>query len=369
MAGPDHLPVYLTNRCNLACSYCYVAVNQGPPARLDFEGLARAIDEFLGADPADKKITFLGGEPFLDFELMARAARYVRDKAGDAVVMQTFTNGTLLTPERHETLRGLGVHVNISLDGKSEVNDLHRVFHGDKEGRRSVLREALERLEGLPKDNLGVSLVFTSGTVDRLLENVDYFYRLGFPRITFTPELYERWPEDKLKTLGVVLAGFRRYYHKILAGGARPFQIQILFSVLENHPRNLAGERWWHRCHNVTLGPDGEYYACDKALSFPVGRAASQRTGGAGRGLDARARDEHYARAIAYIEERGWGGEEYFCPMGPYFYSEIAGEDPEARLENFHRVSKIFSDALLGLIEDNKALPAFRRLYEDLRVV
>jgi len=26
---PNNLAVYLSNRCNLACRYCYVAVNQG----------------------------------------------------------------------------------------------------------------------------------------------------------------------------------------------------------------------------------------------------------------------------------------------------------------------------------------------------
>lgn len=363
MGGPDHLPVYLTNRCNLACSYCYVAVNQGPPARLDLHGLKGALDEFLSGEGAPrKKVTFLGGEPFLDFELMAAAARHVRERFGDEPVLQTFTNGTLLTPERYRTLSELGVHVTISIDGKREVNDAKRVFHG-RGG--SVLDEVLRRLEGLPLGNLGASLVFTAENVDRLLSGVDYFQRMGFGRITFTPELYETWTEEKVAVLEATLRGFRRYYRKILDGGARPFVIPILFAVLENEGK---GEGWWHDCHNVTLGPDAKYYACDKALTFPIGKAAGQRVGGVADGQDWGARAAHYRRAIDYIDSRGLGEGLHFCPMGPFFYSEIAGEDPEPRLRSFARVSRAFSEGLLALIAENREHPAFRDLYVHAHV-
>jgi sulfatase maturation enzyme AslB (radical SAM superfamily) len=365
---PDHLPIYLTNRCNLACSYCYVAVNQGPTQKLDFAGLQVVLDQFLGTDVPNKKVTFLGGEPFLDFELLSRTAEYIRDKVGweDQVVLQTFTNGTLLTPEKLAECNRLGIHVNISLDGKAEINDKHRKFNGQPE--KSVLGDVLKRLEGQPKDNLGVSLVFTADTVGKFLDNVDYFYRMGFQRITFTPELYEIWPEEKIALLKVAMQGFRRYYTAILKSGKRPFQVQIMFSVIGNRKSNAQGDPWWHGCHNATLGPDGNYYACDKALTFPIGSAPGQIVGNAETGNDPEKRGEHYRRSIAYLAENGWGKNEYFCPMGPYFYSEVAKEDPKPRLENFHVVAKVFSDALIEVLDDIKDLPAYKELYEDVYI-
>ena len=78
MGQLDHLAVYLSDSCNLACSYCYVAVNQGAGARLSFEQVKTAIDEFCDAVPSpDRKVTFLGGEPLLDWKLFSppRATR------------------------------------------------------------------------------------------------------------------------------------------------------------------------------------------------------------------------------------------------------------------------------------------------------
>lgn len=364
-AGPDHLPIYLTNRCNLACDYCYVAVNQGPPAKLDFDGLKKALDDFFAAGVERPKITFLGGEPLLDFKFLQRIVDYIRRTQGDKPVLQTFTNGTTLDAAKLRYLNRVGVHVNISLDGKAETNDKHRKFVGD--AGKSVLGEVLRRIEGVSKDHLGVSLVFTAETVATFLSNVDFFYRQGFRRITFTPELYEIWPDEKVAVLKKALEGLRLYYKKVLAAG-RPFEIQILYSVLENMRANEKGEKWWHDCHNRTLGADGNYYACDKALSFPVGTTPQQVTGNLDTGVDFKKRDELYARAIGAIEAQDERAE-WFCPMGPYFYSEIKGEDPAPRLESFHKVSGLFADQLLKLIEENKDHPDFQKLYYGAHVV
>src|SRR5262249_54102831 len=137
--GQDHLAVYLTNSCNLACSYCYVAVNQGPPARLDLETLRRSIDDFLALPGPTKKITLLGGEPMLDWRLFQETVRYARRAGGDGVILQTFTNGTLLTPEKLAFLEEWEVHATVSLDGRKGDNDTGRVYY--REPGRSVYDE------------------------------------------------------------------------------------------------------------------------------------------------------------------------------------------------------------------------------------
>ena len=365
----NHLAVYLTNRCNLSCSYCYVSVNEGPAVRLDEKQLRESVDRFLDTVPApDRKITFLGGEPLLDFPLLVRAVEYCRSRGGRDVVLQTFTNGTLLTPERLRFLDDNEVYVTVSLDGRKKTNDASRTFFGQKD--RSVFEEVMKRLDGLPKEHLGASLVFTSETVGELLANVEFFHRMGFGRITFNPELYELWPEDRIEVLDRVMAGFRRYYRLLLDGAhSRPFVLQILFAVLENLPKNQAGTAWWHDCHNMVLGPDQKFYACDKALTFPIGTVEEQRIGDPVSGLDFEKRGRHYAEAISYIEGKGWGRDEYFCPMGLYFYASHAKMDPAPLMENFHKVSDVFSRHLIALVRENQDHPAFQELYAQPRLV
>ncbi|PIR19316.1 MAG: hypothetical protein COV48_02675, partial [Elusimicrobia bacterium CG11_big_fil_rev_8_21_14_0_20_64_6] len=201
-----------------------------PGARLDFEQIRASIDEFCSKLPEDeRKITFIGGEPLLDWPLFVKAARYARVQAGPRAVLQTFTNGTLITPEKVAFMEDVGVHCTISLDGRKEDNDKHRVYFKTKE--RSVHDDVMERLAPLSKANLGVSLVFTAHTVDRLLSNVDAFHRAGFGRITFNPELYEVWPEEKIQVMRKVLSGLARWYKVLLDSGTRAPQLQILFAV------------------------------------------------------------------------------------------------------------------------------------------
>src|SRR5581483_7622334 len=113
----------------------------------------------------------------------------------------------------------------VSLDGRKADNDLHRVHHKAKE--RSAYDDAMARLEPLDKRRLGVSLVFTSRTVDRLLGNLEHFRAMGFPRMTFNPELYEHWPDDRIKILRHVLKQVAQWYKLLIDAGKAP-QIQIL---------------------------------------------------------------------------------------------------------------------------------------------
>jgi len=224
-------------------------------------------------------------------------------------------------------------------------------------------------IKDIPKDRLGVSLVFTSETVDQFLSNVDFFYQMGFGRITFNPELYEIWPEEKLEVLRSAMKGLKRYYRMILEKGLRPFQIQILFSVLENGPKNKAGIKWWHDCHNVVLGPDQQFYACDKPLTFPIGQATAQQVGSIETGMNWEKRESHFAEAVQYIEGKGWGKDEYFCPMGVYFYSQEAKQDPLPMMQNFHKVAAVFTDGLVELVEELREHPTFQELYVHTRLV
>ena len=63
-----HLTLHLTDRCNLACRYCY---QRHGTKRMSFETAMTAIAECTADDP-NPGIIFFGGEPLLQADLIFR---------------------------------------------------------------------------------------------------------------------------------------------------------------------------------------------------------------------------------------------------------------------------------------------------------
>src|SRR5690242_16543655 len=89
----------LTHRCNLNCNYCYA----GEHHRTDIDPgvLERGVGLLWADDPEICQLGFFGGEPFLAFDAMRRAATLARaeaDRRGKKLLMQCTTNGTRIGP-------------------------------------------------------------------------------------------------------------------------------------------------------------------------------------------------------------------------------------------------------------------------------
>lgn len=156
----------LTDRCNLACKYCYAATEEATDMSL--ETAKAAIDLF--ANPGERlKIQFTGGEPLLCTDLMKEVARYGREQE----IQMSFsiqTNGTLLNREHCTLLKELRCAVGVSMDGLGEANSL-RCF---PDGRSSVdaVVQGLRNLQSLGM-GCNINAVVTKINQNRLSELVD----------------------------------------------------------------------------------------------------------------------------------------------------------------------------------------------------
>ncbi len=110
--------VYLTERCNLACSYCENPAIKAARLQEASYSLA-ALTHFLNQDP-DLRLWLFGGEPLLRIDLITELLQCTRPKH---VLLQT--NGLLLDRIPESTLHGIDA-VAISLDGPPEVTDRYR---------------------------------------------------------------------------------------------------------------------------------------------------------------------------------------------------------------------------------------------------
>jgi len=133
----------LSERCNLACKYCFLGNNSEKRELFSSTDMSRevadkAIDFFVrqlnlsGIDFEKNKsqIIFFGGEPLINFEILEYIAQRINESKREIPVLESsemtvITNGTLLTKERLVKLNDLGVTLNISIDGSTkEANEM-----------------------------------------------------------------------------------------------------------------------------------------------------------------------------------------------------------------------------------------------------
>ena len=140
------LTFQLTERCNFACTYCY-QINRSPKT-LKFEYAKKLIDKIFANDEEltryisinDKKafcLEFIGGEPFLEVELMDQICEYFIQSAiqYDSIFAMNFmisfaSNGYLyFEPRVQDFINKYEGHLSftISLDGCKEVHDKCRL--------------------------------------------------------------------------------------------------------------------------------------------------------------------------------------------------------------------------------------------------
>lgn len=156
-AFASHLVIELTDACNLRCKYC-VFNNSGnghfrtTGSRMaNREHVLSAANWFLDrSDPqARRAITFYGGEPLLNLDILLQVVDHCRRRvpSEESLSFAVTTNGTLLDLATARSLIDRNVLITISLDGNRETHDWNRVFHNGSGSFDTIIRNVERLLE------------------------------------------------------------------------------------------------------------------------------------------------------------------------------------------------------------------------------
>lgn len=265
--APYQFIINVTNRCSLACAYCY-AESPAPKARAKDMSVEtfRAIWQCAHRINPDREsnIVLHGGEPLLVFDELADEMQRARD-CNPNIVFSLQTNGLGLTPERVARIRELGVSVGLSLDGPPEINDAQRGnYKGTMRGLQ-MLREA-----GLPTP---VLIVLTKSVCDAIESVIDHFVEHDLYNLAFSPMIpsgigrtnAQLAPSGKQYGQALVKAWHRLMHHR---AQGKPLVIRELTRYILNLSSNIrpamcgrtscgAGRALWG------VDVDGSVYACD----------------------------------------------------------------------------------------------------------
>ena len=168
----DSLPYYLNNKleqltlqvtqgCNFRCSYCSYSqensLNRKHSAKhMSYETAKQAVDFFAERtkDSGHLNISFYGGEPLLEYDLIIQIIKYIQTRLeGREVSYNITTNATLLTPPKLDTLLKNNVNVLVSFDGNRENHNRGRKFAKNGYGTFDAVMAALKRIKDQTPEN------------------------------------------------------------------------------------------------------------------------------------------------------------------------------------------------------------------------
>ncbi|GAK58912.1 oxygen-independent coproporphyrinogen III oxidase [Candidatus Vecturithrix granuli] len=193
---PECLTLYLSNQCQLACSYCYTAPERHPAEQTSAvmqEEAALAAARLVARHCADHNKPFYlvlhgGGEPTLHWELVERleaATRRIAHQFGIEWRGHLATNGILSAQQAQWAARHF-TSIGLSCDGPPDIQNQQRPFQGGKETAPIVERTA--RVIRAAGGSFEVRTTITPQTVQRQLEIVKYLHeQLGAETIRFEP--------------------------------------------------------------------------------------------------------------------------------------------------------------------------------------
>ncbi len=206
----------VTKDCQLACKYCYL-VGKNSKERMSFDVAKSAIDYILDHEddfPEQSVIwDFIGGEPFLEIDLIDRIVDYLKIEMYrrnhhwfDSYRFSFSTNGLNYHTEmvqRFIEKNLTHLSIGITIDGTQQKHDLNRIYktnnpNDEKGSYKDVVRNIHLWLNQFP--HAGTKVTISSDDIPYIKESVIHLFSIGIHEVNINCVFEDVWKEgdDKL---------------------------------------------------------------------------------------------------------------------------------------------------------------------------
>lgn len=212
-AGSAVNVLYFTNKCNLACTYCYEDLPGRPLQILSKEDIRKTIDNVIAREKPNSQTLFVlfGGEATLEWDNVCYAMDYAFSKKTN-VHFNLETNGIKFLSQKFldevkSTFyyqRGL-LSIDVSFDG---VGNGDRIHHNGDPSTPSMIKV----LTNLVKSNLKFRLRYTiqKNNVNHYYDDIKHLIKTFGPQRIITSVAWSTLSQDNLETLTKTKERFRK---------------------------------------------------------------------------------------------------------------------------------------------------------------
>ena len=278
----------VTDACNLRCTYCY-QINKGTHS-MPFEVAQKFIDMLLENDENTQQyldtktcdaivIEFIGGEPFLEVDLMDQIMEYFIKRMIETDHPWQYnwrisisSNGTLyFDPKVQAFIKKWMEHLsfNISIDGNKQLHDACRIFPdgtGSYDKAIAAVRHYVDVLGG----KMGSKMTLSPANVMYTFDAVKGLIEQGYKEINLNCVFEKGWEEKDATILYKQLEQLSDY---ILENN---LEDELYISMYEEnlfHPKDKNDTQNWCGGNGAMISVDwkGDIYPCIRYMESSLG--------------------------------------------------------------------------------------------------
>lgn len=331
----------VTESCDLRCRYCYMT-GKNNNSRMSFETAKKAVDFLLAEENGyfkDKDSViwdFIGGEPFLEIELIDKICDYIKletykrkHKWFDSYRFSFSTNGlTYDTPEvqRYIEKNKYHVSVGISVDGNMAKHDAQRVKADGTGSFNDVARVVPLWIKQFP--NAMTKATFAHDDLIYLKDSIIALWDMGIKTVAANVVFEDVWQDgddDIFESQLTELADYILENELWDEYSVRFFDPNAGFPMLkEDLDRNYCGSG-----HMMSIDHAGDIYPCIRFTPFTLNNSGGYKIGDIYTGIN-----EDLVRPFKNLTTKNQSSDECInCDVGSgcpwctgYNYDDAKGE-------------------------------------------
>lgn len=273
----------VTKDCQLACKYCYL-VGKNSKERMSWDIAKQAIDYILDNEHEFKEESvvwdFIGGEPFLEIDLIDRICDYIKTELFarnhhwfNSYRFSFSTNGINYDSNKVQAfIRKNKAHlsIGITIDGTQKKHDLNRIWKSNGEERGSyndVVRNIPLWLEQFP--NSGTKVTISSADIPYITESVLHLYSLGIHEVNINCVFEDVWRDGDDKLFEEQLI---QLADAIIDGGYYKDYACSFYSEYIGKPldRKLQNQNWCGAGRMLSVDSVGNFYPCTRFAKYSL---------------------------------------------------------------------------------------------------
>jgi len=271
------LELSVTEKCNLGCPYCYVANrNTFMTPEIFDEKLPMLIKLMKSAGTDTINISFFGGEPMLNWELIEYVTKKMKTEYQDILGhLIIISNMTMIDQEKIDFMEEWGIRASWSFDGitSNETRPLLPMLENqDKDGKmyNGILELYKDKIHLIKQVSGGCKVMIWPGNQNQMLENYEFFLDYEIYNPDFSIVRDDVWTKEdivKFRENLIILAD--RYIEEVKKGTYTTigfFTLHMLDAIFGY----IYGKRpfsCFAGTHGGILMPNGDFYPCARFAS------------------------------------------------------------------------------------------------------